>query len=229
MNKEVFIHTHDHEHTVLGEIVCHFPYAVISVAFSLIVLSFVSSVNLGVGENVSQGAAHMLFHSFHFMHIVFAATGSILTFFRFSRNILQGITVGALSTITFCTLSDSVLPYLGGRLLGVTMSWHLCFVGELKNVLPFLVVGLVNGFILSRHHSSAQTRYSLTSHFTHIFISSLASSFYLIANGFTGWDKQIGLVFSFLIIAIVVPCTLSDVVVPMFFARTTKKEGNARH
>lgn len=228
MNKEIF-HTHNHEHTVVGEIVCHFPYAVVSVAFSLIILSFVSSVNLGIGEDVSRSAAHMLFHSFHFMHIVFAASGSILTFFRFSRNVTQGIIVGALSTITFCTLSDSVLPYFGGRLLGVTMNWHLCFAGELKNVLPFLFIGLLNGFVLSRHHSSAQTRYSLTSHFTHIFISSLASSFYLIANGFTQWDKQIGLVFLFLIVAIVVPCTLSDVVVPMFFACTTKKEGNARH
>lgn len=226
-NKTTY-HTYDHGHSVLGEIICHFPYAVFSVAFSLIILSFTSWISLGSIQvmQVKKGA-HMLFHAFHFMHIVFAATGATLTFFRFSNNVVKGIIVSALTTTVFCTLSDSILPYIGGKILGVNMHLHLCFLTELQNVLPFLFIGLVNGYVLSRHHSLEQTRYSVSSHFVHIFISSLASSFFLIANGLTDWYHSMGMVFLFLIIAVVVPCTLSDVVIPMSFAVTGKK--SAKH
>jgi hypothetical protein len=157
------------------------------------------------------------------MHIIFAATGVLITYFRFSKNLLRGLFIGISTATVFCTLSDSVLPYLGGKMLGVNMKFHLCFISELQNVIPFLAVGLINGIILSRHHSVRQSFYSVSSHFVHIFISSLASSFYLVANGFSDWYKYMGFVFVFLIIAVVVPCTLADVVVPMSFAKADKK------
>jgi hypothetical protein len=115
-----------------------------------------------------------------------------------------------------------VLPYIGGTLLGVHMHFHACFFTEPERVIPFLIVGVVNGFVMSRHHESKQGGYSLSSHATHIFISSLASTFYLISHGFTNWYSAIGNVFVLLIIAVVVPCTLADVVVPMAMARLGK-------
>ncbi|BDC34866.1 hypothetical protein Noda2021_08240 [Candidatus Dependentiae bacterium Noda2021] len=218
-------HEHDHGHNLWGELAHHLPYAIFSVALSLVILSFVSFLSFGQFE---QGAlkkgSKMLFHGFHFMHITFAATGTLITFFRFSKNIFRALITGITSTVFFCTISDSVLPYLGGSALGVDMKFHLCFFKELPNVIPFLIVGLINGWVMSRHHSSRQSGYSLTSHFSHIFISSLASSFYLVSHGFFDWYKQIGFVFLFLIIAVVIPCTLADVVVPMTFARAGKKD-----
>jgi hypothetical protein len=201
------------------------PYAIFSVAFALTVLSFVSYASFGttLDPQVVRKGASMLFHSFHFMHIIFAATGVLITYFRFSKNLLRGLFIGISTATVFCTLSDSVLPYLGGKMLGVNMKFHLCFISELQNVIPFLAVGLINGIILSRHHSVRQSFYSVSSHFVHIFISSLASSFYLVANGFSDWYKYMGFVFVFLIIAVVVPCTLADVVVPMSFAKADKK------
>jgi hypothetical protein len=216
--------TYDHGHTLAGELVCHLPYAVFSVAFCLVILSFVTFFNtLHSSESFVIGS-NMLFHALHFMHIVFAATGSVIMFFRYSKQLLKGLVVATISTAFFCTLSDSILPYIGGRLLGVNMHWHLCFLTELPNVLPFLCVGLLNGFILSRHQNGHQQHYSLSTHSAHIFISSLASSFFLIAHGFVNWYQFIGPIFIFLIIAVVVPCTLSDVVVPMSFARAGKDE-----
>ncbi len=169
----------------------------------------------------------MLFHSFHFMHIVFAATGTVITFRRFNKNLFSSLFVGMWVPVLFCTLSDSILPYLGGRALGVAMSFHLCFFTELSNILPFLFVGILNGFVLSRHGQESQKVYSIFSHFIHIFVSSLASTFYLVAHGFMDWYKDIGFVFLFIIIAVVIPCTLSDVVVPMAYARVAKK--NEKH
>lgn len=221
-------HYHDHDHSLTSELLHHLPYAIFSVAFALIILSFVTLAFKGMSEMLNaQKGAKMLFHSFHFMHIVFAATGTLITFRRFCKTIMPALLVGIWSPVLFCTLSDSILPYLGGRALGVAMSFHLCFFTELANVLPFLFVGIINGFVMSRHSAAHQKTYSIFSHFIHIFVSSLASTFYLVAHGFMDWYKDIGFVFLFIIIAVVIPCTLSDVVVPMAYARIAKK--NEKH
>ena len=218
-------HELTHEHTITEEVICHFPYAVFSVAFGLAVLSFISFVSMcNLDSDVTCKGAHLLFHSFHFMHIVFAATGTLITFFRFSKNVWKGMLVGALTASVFCTLSDSILPYLGGELLGVHMHFHLCFISEIDKILPFLLIGLLNGYVMSKHHASRQEIYSIFSHFIHILVSSFAAMFYLVSHGFVNWAANIGFVFLFLIIAVVVPCTFSDVVVPMFFAKGDKKK-----
>lgn len=225
MNDHCEEHESTHEHTISSEVMCHFPYAVFSVAFGLAVLSFMNFLTMGnIDAKATEKGAHLLFHSFHFMHIVFAATGTLITFFRFSKSVFKGFVVGLLTSSFFCTISDSVLPYLGGRLLGVDMSFHMCFISDLDKIVPFLLVGLINGYVMSKHHESKQSFYSTFSHFIHILISSFASMFYLVAHGFHNWTADIGFVFLFLIIAVVVPCTLSDVVVPMFFAKAGKNK-----
>lgn len=217
------VENHVHEHTILQELICHFPYAVFSVAFALTLVSFITKPG-SQPSDVLQHQSHVLFHNFHFMHIVFAAAGSMITYLRYSKKILLGILVGILSPAVFCILSDVVLPYWGGRMLGVDMHWHICFISELHNVLPFLFTGILTGIALSYHGSEQQGFYSIFSHFFHIFVSSIASTLYLVSHGFTEWYESIGYVFVFLIIAVVVPCTCSDVLVPMFFAKAHNKK-----
>ncbi len=216
---------HSHNHSVYDELICHLPYAIFSVAFGLTILSFISVLLIGSSDpRIIKKGAKALFHSFHFMHIVFAATGTIITFRRFSKSIVKATIFGIISPAIFCMLSDAVLPYLGGRMLGIPMHFHICLLSNPLRVLPFLFVGVLNGLVMSKHHSSKQWLYSISSHATHIFISSLASVFYLVSHGFTKWDAHIGNIFLFLIIAVVVPCTLSDVVAPMAVARADKKD-----
>jgi hypothetical protein len=212
---------HQHEPTLYSELVCHLPFAIFSVALGLALVSFLS-FNPSVVDDPRRGA-HVLFHSFHFMHIVFAATGTLITYFKYSRNYLKGFLVGIIAPSIFCTLSDVILPYLGGRLLGIDMHFHFCFATELPNVLPFLLVGLLNGFILGQYHTE-HVLYSLFSHATHILVSSFAAIFYLVSHGFVDWQSYIGAVFLFLIIAVVVPCTMSDIVVPMAVAQADEKK-----
>ncbi len=227
-HKHSHSHGHDHnhdllEHSIIDELICHLPYAIYSVAFSLIALSIYSVFSMSLDPATIKKGCKALFHSFHFMHIVFAATGTVVTFCRFSKNYVRALIVGIISPTFFCILSDAVLPYIGGTILGVHMHFHACFLKEPERVIPFLIVGIINGFVMSRHHESKQGGYSLSSHATHIFISSLASTFYLMSHGFTNWYTAIGNVFVLLIIAVVVPCTLADVVVPMTIARLGKK------
>lgn len=222
-------HGHDeHEHeahssSLKHELLHHMPYAIFSVAAALVLLSLVSHTGMGDSVTATQ-RADSLFHNFHFLHLLFATTGTVVTYLRFSRVLVRGLLVGVLSPVFFCTLSDAVLPYYGGRLLGVPMHWHVCFYSELENVLPFLLIGVLNGFIMARHHYTALARFSVGSHSIHIFVSSLASSLFLLAHGFHDWSASIGIVFLFLILAVLIPCTISDVVVPMVFAQAGKRQ-----
>jgi hypothetical protein len=213
-------HTHSHKHTLYEELVCHLPYAVFAVSMCLGLLSFLTLLSFrGADAETVHKISNALFHNFHYMHIVFAGTGVMITFAKYSRKWVKGIIVGSVTAITFCVLSDILMPYVGGRLLGAPMDLHICFFKEFVNIVPFLVVGIGNGVILANHHISRQNTYSVISHFVHIFISSLASVFYLVGHGFLMWHKQIGMVFILLLFAVVVPCTLSDIVVPLFFAK----------
>jgi hypothetical protein len=217
-------HHHEHDHTVLGELIHHLPYAIFSVAFSLTILSFVTYYSYDEPVSLICKKSDVLFNSFHFMHIVFAATGTVVAFFRYSRNAFKALILGIFSPMIFCTLSDSVLPYIGGQLLGVHMHFHLCFWSELQNVIPFLLVGILNGFVMSYHNHEHQWLYAISSHAIHNLVSSLASIFYLVSHGCTDWWEFIGLIFIYMIGAVVVPCTLSDVVVPILFAKSDARE-----
>lgn len=218
-------HEHEeHEGSLLHELMHHLPYAIFSVAFALIILSLVT---YGGGHDTSEAItdrADALFHNFHFLHIIFAAVGTVVTYLRFSRAFLPGLLMGIFSPAIFCTLSDAVLPYYGGRMLGVTMDWHICFYSELANILPFLLTGVLTGFVMGHHHYTKLGSFSVGSHFIHILVSSMAASLYLLANGFFDWSHQIGYVFLFLIVAVLIPCTISDVVVPMIFAKRIQKK-----
>lgn len=213
----------EHHQTIMGEILCHLPYAIFAVAFSLICMSLLSFMPT---SEAYEAGCHRLFHNFHFLHLLFAATGTMLTFRRYSNNVILGLAVGFLVPAVFCTFSDAVLPYLGGTMLGLDMHLHFCFFAHLDTVLPFLFIGMLNGWAMSTHAKSLQLFYSIGFHVVHIFISSMASLLYLVSFGFTDWWTRMGFVFIFKIIAVLIPCTLSDIVVPMFFARLKKHSKN---
>jgi len=213
-------HDHkSHESSVISEVICHLPWATFSIAFGFIILGILHYVGLGIPAKASHEGYHILFHSFHYLHIIYAVVGTMVTFSRFSKAWVRGVIISIISPIFFCTVSDIALPTLAGKLLGVDMHIHICFISELSNIVPLLVIGLITGVALSGHNEKALGFFSLGSHFVHILISSLASLFYMVSYGFDGWYDTMGLLFLFLLVAVVIPCTLSDVVVPWYFAQ----------
>lgn len=218
------------------ELVHHLPYGTLSVALALMLLSMIS-VLFGLSNLCShhvhdhaQYACSMLsgmdilFHSFHFAHILFAASGTMVTFYRYSKNVFAGIIVGVLSSVVFCTLADILLPYAAGRLLGVEMELHICFRSELSNIVPFLLIGVINGIIIPRGKEDHTEQHSISLHFIHTFISAMASIFYAIGHGLQNFHEYLGMFFVLMLIAVVIPCTLSDVVVPILWARMVNKK-----
>ncbi len=211
----------EHHTTMWHEILCHLPYAIFSVALALIMLTLLSSV-------ADMKMSHRLFHSFHYLHILFAATGSVLMFRKYSKSKVGSLFVGILVPVVFCTISDTILPFLGGKALNLPMLFHWCFISHLDAVLPFLLMGVLNGWVMSEHEASRQVFYSTGFHFFHIFISSMAAILYLVSFGFDHWWHHMGFVFGYIIVVVLVPCTLADIVVPIVFARL-KLIGGTKH
>ena len=217
-------HTHQsHEYDLRAELLCHLPYASFSLGIGFVLLSLMHFIGRMFTNNalLLQGY-HLLFHSFHYLHILYASMGTLVTFSRFSRSLGMGIVLAIISPAIFCTLSDVMLPALAGELLGVSMHIHICFFHELHNVVPLMLVGVMTGLALRQHHEAWLGFFSLGSHFVHILISALASLLYVVAYGFEHWFHYMGLLYFLLIIAVVVPCTISDIVVPIYFAKMNR-------
>lgn len=207
-----------HQQTLAHELLCHFPYAVFAVALSLVALTVLGYTNL---TDASAHNLHGLFHTLHFLHILFAATGTVIVYRKFGGGLLGSLGVGTIVPAIFCTLSDAVMPYFGGLLCGVPMHFHWCFRDHLITVLPFLAIGLLNGILMSMHDDAGQDRYAATSHFLHIFISAFASTVYMISHGFYQWHENMSYVFVFLLFAVLIPCTMADIVVPTLFGKAS--------
>ncbi len=231
--------SHSHENQTIWqsfyhELLHHFPYATLSVALALMLLTLITVFfDTGVAAQAaaacSEGCCNhasgldILFHSFHFIHILFATSGTIVTFRRYSDKIWVGLLVGTLSSMVFCTLSDVLLPYVAGRLLGIEMDLHICFATELSNILPFLGVGLFNGWVMTQLPEFRTQENSLFLHFLHTFISAMASIFYAVGHGLSDFYTYFGMFYLLMVVAVIIPCTLSDVIAPIFFAKFVSK------
>lgn len=236
--------THDHEsmsiwESFYHELLHHFPYATLSVGLALMLLTLINVFfSAGIAADVAAAACtseccghtsglDILFHSFHFIHILFATSGTIVTFRRYSDKIWAALVIGTVSSMVFCTLSDVLLPYLAGRLLGVEMDLHICFANELPNILPFLGVGLLNGWVMTQLPEYRTQENSLFLHFLHTFISAMASIFYAVGHGLADFYSYFGMFYLLMLVAVIIPCTLSDVIAPIFFAKFVNKQKKA--
>lgn len=227
-NKQVFWHELGH----------HLPYATLAVACSLMLVTvlyvFFKDImvhghahlhEISCQTNCCHGSGmDILFHSFHYIHIVFAVSGSMVMFYRYAQNLILGTAIGVVSASFFCTLSDVLLPYLAGVMLGKPMELHICFFSDFLSVLPFLLIGALNGIVMFYINDFKTEANSLNLHFFHTFVSAVASIFYAIGHGFSDFHSYLGIFFLLMLGAVVLPCTLADVVVPIIFARMVAKK-----
>ena len=166
---------------------------------------------LGISQSLSYGAFHIL----HPAHLLLSSTVSAAVFRRHG-GALTAILVGILGALAICTLSDVLIPYLGGAALGASMELHLDIFLKPWLVFPPALAGAALGALL--------LRWTRCPHAAHVMISTLASLFYLMAFpvGVVDWLPRLPLVFVVLFVAVWVPCCTSDVVFPHLFVAKVK-------
>ncbi len=200
---------------VIGELREHLPYSIFSVAAGMIFLGILTSMAgiLG-GGNISEPSKE-LFHIFHPIHLLFSATATTAMFWRYDKRILKAALIGFVGAVGICGISDIFIPFIAGLLLGVKMHLHICMMEHPGMIMPFVITGVLAGFLISD-----KTRKStMLSHAAHVLVSSMASIFYLTAFGLTEWLHVAGMVFVYMVLAVIIPCCTSDIIFPLLFVK----------
>lgn len=160
--------------------------------------------------------------------MLFSAAATTAMFRRYDRRRLQAAIVGFTGAVLVCGLSDIFFPHISLIVLGkAPAAWHICIVDHPGIVLPFAMAGVALGWIAADSMQGA----FLFSHTLHVFISTMASIFYLVGPlGRTAWIDRIGEVFGFTLVAVLVPCCFSDILYPLLLTRSGRQEyAHAEH
>lgn len=197
-------------HPILTELRHHLPFSVGAVAIALVVLAIAN-----VGLKVSDASMMQLFHVCHPLHLLVAATATTGMFYLYEHKVMKAVLIGILGSAPVCSLADIAFPFLGGLLLGTKMELHICALEEPWLVWPCVAVGVATGIA----GASFLKRITLYSHSAHVFVSSFASAIYLISFGLKDWTSQFGWVLLIVLVAVMVPCCLSDIIFPLLFTK----------
>lgn len=197
----------------LGE---HLPYSIFGVVMGIIILGILTFFAIILrSESFLPQASEELFHVFHPMHILLSAMVTTAMFWKHERNFIKSLIIGLLGSILICGVSDILLPYIGGNVLGSRMHLHLCIVEHPNIIMPFAIIGVLVGFLIP----SAIEKSTEFSHSMHVLVSSMASILYLISFGITHWIHMVGGIFLVTIVAVMLPCCVSDIVFPLLFIK----------
>ncbi len=195
------------------EIIEHLPFTFFaSILGILIVILILFLLKNNVPETI--------FNIIHPAHIFASAIITSAIFYKYKKKILLALLIGIVGSIVIGTISDILLPFLGGLILGLKPIFHLPTIE-----LPFLIIstallGSLLGII---------TKITKMPHFIHVFLSVFASIFYLLS--FTTNTNTIYLILSVIIIfiAVLIPCCISDIIFPILFTKkddSKQKNGN---
>ena len=209
---------------IVVELSHHLPYTIIS---SLIAMAAVWYFGTTQVQRYGAGWGSEMrwsFHVLHPLHVCLSAITTTAVLWHFDRTWAKTFLFGVGSVVP-CALSDYIVPFFGGRILGQPMELHICLIDHPTLILPFLLLGILGGFLFERRLAES----SVFSHGAHVFISSLAALFYLVSFGCTQWLSDIHLVFPVLMVVVMavwVPCCLSDIVIPVSALRIHSHGGD---
>lgn len=171
--------------------------------------------------NIPTQISQTAFYTLHPIHVVLSAlvTTAMYTKYRKAK-IWAAVLIGWTGSIGIATMSDALIPYLGGTLLHIEMGFHVPFIETSK--IP--VIGIekwivVNGAALLGIAIGYWKQTTKIPHFGHVLLSTWASLFYFTSFGTANWLPLLPFVFLFLFLAVWIPCCLSDIVYPLLFIK----------
>lgn len=195
------------------ELAGHVPFTAAGAATGIIIMVVI------VFSNASTELSNALFYTLHPLHVVFSALATTAMYRLHGKSKLWVIIlIGYTGSIGIATLSDAIIPYLGGSLLNIPMEFHVPFIETAK--MPFIgietwiVVNSAAAIGIAIGYWKPNTRFS---HTGHVLLSTWASLFSFTAFGVANWIPLLPFIFLFLFLAVWIPCCLSDIVYPLVF------------
>lgn len=191
----------------------HIAFTAIGAVSGIVIM--IALISLKTPASISN----ILFNTLHPLHVVLSAVTTTAMFRKYGgRKVWTVILVGYVGSIGVATLSDVLIPYLGGTLMNIDIQLHIPFLETEK--IPYLGVdtwiavnsAAIFGIIIGYFWQSTKLP-----HAGHVFLSTWASLFYFTAFGVAQWIPLLPFVFLFLFLAVWLPCCISDIIFPLLF------------
>ena len=183
----------------------HIPFTAIGALTGIIITVI---VDLG---NVPSHISYTAFYASHPLHVLLSALVTTAMYMRYTKGkVWAAILIGWTGAIGIATISDAIIPYLGGTLLHTPMEFEV----------PFIEHWWINLFALAGIGIALWKQTTKIPHFGHVLLSTWASLFYIMAFGIgDNWIPLLPFIFVILFLAVWIPCCLSDIVYPLLFIR----------
>jgi hypothetical protein len=189
---------------IVKELKEHAPFTALGALTGIII-----TVIIILGD-VPSHVSNIVFYTLHPLHVLLSALVTTAMYMRYKKGkIWVAILIGWTGSIGVATISDAMIPYLGGTLLHAQMDFHVPFIEEWW--INFLALG---GIAIGYWKQTTKIP-----HFGHVLLSTWASLFYLMAFGTAEWIPLLPFIFLFLFLAVWLPCCTSDIIYPLLFVR----------
>lgn len=186
---------------IASELKEHAPFTAFGAITGVIIMVLI------VLADVSSGVSQTIFFTLHPLHVVFSAMATTAMYKKYgSRRVWAVLLVGYFGSIGIATLSDAVLPYLGGTLLNLEIELEIPFIEKWWLINPAALLGIAIGYL------RPTTKFP---HYGHVLLSTWASLFYFTAFSSAQWIPLLPFIFLFLFLAVWLPCCISDIVFPL--------------
>ncbi len=190
---------------IASELTEHTPFTIFGAVTGIIIMVII------VFGNVPTAISQTTFYTLHPIHVVLSAMATTAMYKKYSNGkIWAAILIGYFGSIGIATISDVLIPYVGGTLPGVKMEFHLPFIEKWWLINPLALIGIAIGYL------RPTTQFP---HLGHVLLSTWASLFYFTAFGVAYWIPLLPFIFLFLFLAVWIPCCVSDIAFPLLFIR----------
>ncbi len=188
---------------IFTELKEHTPFTAFGAITGIIIMVII------VFANFPSGISRTIFYTLHPAHFILSAIVTTAMYKKYGNGrIWAAILVGYAGSIGIGTISDVLIPYLGGTLLNIDIEFEVPFIEEWWLVNPAALIGIAIGYL------RPTTKFP---HYGHVLLSTWASLFYFTAFGTAHWIPLLPLIFLFLFFAVWIPCCISDIVFPLLF------------
>jgi len=195
---------------ILHELKHHFPLTLLTAVLAGIIISilFISGISF------STPFLELVFELFHESHILISGIATSALYYRYQRSKTNAILVGFLGAIIIGSLSDVLFPYIIGKLFLLDTSFHLPLLEEPIRVTILALAGTLIGLGSNRFSKTFKLSHNL-----HVFLSVLASLFYVLAFTPVLNILTILLLVITVFLVVYVPCSISDIIFPLYFVK----------
>ncbi len=195
-------------HKIHHELEEHIPFTALASLIAIVLMSILLAKTSLINYAVSA------FWILHPAHIFFSSIVSAAIFYKYKKNFILALISGVIISMIIGSLSDIIFPYLGSLLFKIPITFEL---PALKAPLLIFAVSFLGSFL------GILTRFTKFPHFLHVLNSLFASLLYIFAYSTNLSFITYIAIFIITTVSVVIPCCLSDIVLPIIFQNKTKR------